>query len=103
MSKGTKRSTDELYVECTLNREDGSLPFGLSHPDTKKKIVWICGDGEAIGDEPAPIVGVFRQSDEKKEIRIYSSVEQAREVRDGLKAYGWREMAMPKMVIRTDG
>jgi len=85
----------------TLNDPDGSLPYGLKHPDPTVKLLWMCN----YGMEGSEIVSVFAESQgdkTKKEPKYLRGMDEARSIRDELLKNGWVPMKTPEIKIRTD-
>lgn len=90
-----------IGLQYILNRSDGSLPFGLFHPESEGNLTWICNTSQT-----GQIVGVFNMNlgdrNEKQE-RIYANIEEARMVKDGLEKEGWQILIPPKVEFTIKG
>src|SRR5208282_5804479 len=94
-------SQNGMTIENTLNKADGSLPFGLFNPQLEGKLTWICG----ISQEHK-IVGVFNMDlgdRSERETREYTDQAEAEVVRDGLKTSGWQILVPPRIEFTVDG
>lgn len=90
-----------MKVESTLNRDDGSLPFGYYNPETDGKLVWMCGE-DAEGKITS--VWTFDYGTHKDKRAAYlETIEQAREARDELIAAGWKKVETPEMTFTYPG
>lgn len=94
-------SQSGMTIENTLNKPDGSLPFGLFNPQLEGKLTWICGMSQAN-----KIVGVFNMDlgdRSERETREYADQTEAEHVRDGLKDSGWQMLVPPRIEFTVDG
>jgi hypothetical protein len=92
---------DGITIENTLNREDGSLPFGLYCPETNGKLTWICNMSQDNN-----IVGVFNMdlSDHAERMQaIYKDLAEAIFVKDELIKSGWQLVKPPKIEFTVGG
>ena len=94
-------SQNGMTIENTLNKADGSLPFGLFNPQLEGKLTWICG----VSQENK-IIGVFNMDlgdRTERETREYNDQTDAEFVRDGLKESGWQILVPPRIEFTVDG
>ena len=94
-----EQAPDGVTIESILNREDGTLPFGLFNPQTEGKLTWICNYGTE-GD----IISVFcfdygDHSD--RDVKILADLKEALYVRDTLIENGWKKLIPPKIEFTT--
>jgi len=82
----------------TMNKPDGSLPFGYLNPATEGKVFWMCSR-----DQTGRITSVFQCDDEEmvgdsgmnRDIKHLSNEAEARKYRDELIQAGWIQMKDP--------
>lgn len=90
----TKMQEIANSFECTMNREDGSLPYGYYCPETEGKLTWICGeDAEGI------ITSVFcfdYGTHKDKKSSYLEDLDKAKYCRDELIKNGWRPLKPPE-------
>lgn len=88
-------------VENILNREDGTLPFGLYNPSTEGKLTWICNYGTE-GD----IISVFCMDlggRNDRDVKILKDLDEAKYFYDELVKAGWRKLIPPKIEFTVSG
>lgn len=88
-------------VENILNRDDGSLPFGLYNPETEGKLTWICNYGTE-GD----VIGVFCMDlggRSEREVRMLKDLDEAKYLYTNLMNAGWKKLIPPKIEFTVSG
>ena len=93
--KEGEQAPEGVTVENILNREDGSLPFGLFNPETEGKLTWICNYGTE-----RDIISVFcfdHGDHSDRDVKILTDLTEALYVRDTLIQHGWKKLIPPKI------
>jgi len=90
-----------VTIENTLNKDEGTLPFGLFNPDTEGKLTWICNHGPD-GD----VISVFcfdRGGRTERDVRMLKDLDEAKYVRDELLRNGWKKLIPPRIEFTMSG
>lgn len=88
-------------IENTLNKEDGTLPFGYYNPETDGKLVWMCGED---ADGKITSVWIYDYGTHKDKKATYlDSIEKAIEVKQELINAGWSKVDAPEMTFTYPG
>ncbi len=85
-----------------FNAPDGTLPFGLKHPDSAVKLMWMCNYG-MTGLEIVSVFTEARGDEVQKDPKYLRDIREARMVRDELLQNGWVPIKSPEIKIRMDG
>lgn len=91
-----------MVVENVLNRTDNSLPFGLFHPPSEGKLIWICNY-----DNEARIRFVYRNTNADSTAEYgegtYADLKQALWARDEHIKDGWQPLQLPELQLNVGG
>jgi len=90
--------SEEIQADI-FNREGDELPYALYDPSVEYNLTWICNRSQQNN-----IVGVFCaeiNGGTERQNYEYTSVAEAKYVRDELVKAGWQKLVPPKIVFRT--
>ena len=90
-------SKKEIKAESILNKNDGTLPYGYTNPETDGKLNWICGI-----DADGKITSVFSYDDgntKEKKCEYLPSIEKAKYMKEELEKNGWLKIKAPEVTF----
>ena len=92
--KVAKEIMNSMKIEPILNRKGDLLPFGLFYPPSEGFFTWHCGE-----DEDGKVTSVYKVTPGNDKRCEYITYERACDVRNILKAEGWRPIVPPKVAL----